>query len=238
MRLAIENRYTVTLDDDPSTQFLIEATTGLRSIPFTDPHDLIAQSAQYRPMAVFIDLHLAPSIAGIDFIPPIRKLWPDAPILVVTVDTADDAVSRALANGASDFIVKPLRSKELLARLQVRVAEAERRLALRQIRLGDIAIDTLTRTVSSKDKDILISPMALALLLALVRNRGMMVKKEQLKVEAWGNTKVTENALNRRVFEIRQALQFLNSNLSVESTYGRGFSLLPKRRSRKGMRAI
>ncbi len=219
------NRYTITLDDDPSVHRLIEKSTGIRSLNFPSVEALLAEAPNQNPMAAFIDIHLGAESSGLNVIPILRGHWPFCALLVVTSNTTDEALSEALAAGADDFIRKPIRPKEIMARLQSRLGDLAEKEAKNILRIGDVTFHVARKTIKGKRGQAFLSPIAAILLSHLIQSKGMVLHRKVLKHKAWGKFVVSDNALDRKMHEIRAALQEISDHVKIKTTYGLGFAI-------------
>lgn len=218
--------YTITLDDDPTVQRIIEQATRLKTHAFSDPQELVANAEKFSPVAAFIDIHLGENArGGLDIIPMLRRQWPFCPILVITGAPAEATITQALASGADDFVRKPLIPEELNARLKLRMEDSAHKAAKRLIEYGDIKIDSSHRTVSGPKGKRYASPIEIALLTNLAYMEGAIVEKESLKVRCWGQIKVTDNALHRKLHAVRALLKDVTDRVTIQTKYGVGFAL-------------
>jgi len=225
MKALAGNEYTITLDDDPMVSKMIQKALGLKTIPFSSAEKLTESIDRYQPVAAFIDIHLDADSNGLSIIPKLKEKWPFCPILVVTADPTDDAVTEALACGADDFIRKPIRPKELSARLQTRLIDQAQKEAKNVIPFADVALDRAYRTLRGPSGERYLSPTETNLFLALVQARGTTVPRSTLKMRCWDQIAVSNNALDRKIYELRRALQEVGSRLAIGTAYGVGFSL-------------
>lgn len=221
-----EQQYTVTLDDDPMVQKIIEKSTKMKSIFFKDPDDLHAELDHLNPVAFFIDIHLGEAQrTGLDLVPLLRKKWPFCPLLIITSSPTQGSIAKALASGADDFIRKPIIPEELLARLKLRMEDSAQKAAKEVIDYGDISIDSVHRTVTGPKGKRYASPIEITLLTCLAHMEGAIVEKESIKVRCWGQIKVTDNALHRKLHAVRQLLKDVTDNVIIQTKYGVGFAL-------------
>jgi DNA-binding response OmpR family regulator len=144
---------------------------------------------------------------------------------VITGDRTDDLIGQALAAGADDFIYKPINHKELLARMQARLEELTRREAKEILAFGDISMDLAHRSIHKNTNIRYVSPTEMNLLSCLVQARGGVVRRETLKRRCWGQVFVSDNALNRKLHEVRKALKDIASDLQIRTIYGTGFTV-------------
>lgn len=220
------NPYTVTLDDDPIVHQIVEKATKIPSKLYNDPRVLAQEVEGLNPIAAFIDINLGETqTTGLELVPLLRKNWPFVPILIVTSSPTETAISKALASGADDFVRKPIIPEELLARLKLRMEDSAQKAAKEVIEYGDISVDSIHRTVSGPNGKRYASPIEITLLTCLANMEGAIVEKEALKVRCWGQIKVTDNALHRKLHAVRQLLKDVSDNVIIQTKYGVGFAL-------------
>jgi DNA-binding response OmpR family regulator len=221
----MSDRYTITLDDDPVVARIIERTTGLKTIGFDSVATLAREAGRYQPIAAFLDVHFDAGECGLDIVPALRAKWPYTPIIVITGDPDDNVVAKALESGADDFILKPLRPKELLARLRVRLDDMFRRQAKTILKVGDVQLDTTTRLLRGPAGDRYLSPTEMSILICLIQAKGTVVSKVRLKRAAWRKLSVSKNAVDRKIFELRRGLHDVSRTTFMRSVYGKGVAL-------------
>ncbi len=223
--MAKKEKYTITLDDDPAVPKLIAGFTQLNSVAFHDAEELFKQSAELDPIAIFVDVHLAGTGMGIEYIPQLRVSWPHAAILVVTADPEPDLVGRALTLGANDFLRKPFSRAELVGRLKARLCEMSLRFSADSIDLGRGRFNIRKRLIEGPAETVYLSPLQGELLRILLDSEGQLIPKEIVKKAIWGKISVTDNALDRRLSELRRILRDSGVDMRLISEYGRGISL-------------
>jgi DNA-binding response OmpR family regulator len=225
--LSAKNRYTVTLDDDPIVHKVIEKITEMPSYNYFDTQTFFQKIRQLRPLAFFIDVHIGMELeTGIEVVPKIKSIFQTIPVIVITSDLNAEILGRALDVGADDFIKKPICGSELLARFKARLFNLREQAQHNILRYSDVALDPITGRLSGNGKRCLISPLESKILSALIKGQGHPVSKEILKQQAWGQDTTTDNALTRKVFELRKAISETSHNLELRSVYGKGFSLV------------
>lgn len=134
-----------------------------------------------KPDLVLLDLML-PGIDGIEVCKRIRT-ESGVPIVMLTAkgDTLD--IVKGLESGADDYIVKPFKPKELVARIKARLRKDD--LKSEALSLDDLAIDVVGHSVKRNGKEILLTPLEFDLLLALARKPWQVFTREQLLVDVW-----------------------------------------------------
>ncbi|MBQ48191.1 MAG: hypothetical protein CMP10_12215 [Zetaproteobacteria bacterium] len=220
-----ESRYTITLDDDPMVHQIIEKSTKIKSHYFTNPDSLLQEVENYQPIAAFVDIHLEGAKTGLEIVPTLRATWPFCPILVITASPAEEAIINALSSGADDFVRKPIIPEELMARLKLRMEDSAQKAAKEVTNFGDISIDSVHRTVSGPKGKRYASPIEITLLGTLAHTEGAIVEKDALKVRCWGQIKVTDNALHRKLHAVRSLLKDVSEKVTIHTKYGVGFAL-------------
>lgn len=219
------NQYTLTLDDDLMVHPIIEASLGLANRSFLNTETFIKQAETLTPIGVFVDIHLGKEESGLTLIPTIRSWWPHTPIFVVTSDQSEEAIGQALIAGANDFIRKPLNSKELIARFQARSVEMADKACRELLRFGDVMIDLRLNRIFNSKAERHLSHADMLLLKHLILNHGTTVTRDELKRFVWGYVKVTDNALDKKLYEVRQAIKEVTDTIKIESAYGKGIRI-------------
>jgi two-component system cell cycle response regulator len=145
----------VVVDDDRTQLTALTLTLerqGYRVVPVQDPEEVLATLAREEPDLLLLDI-LMPKVDGLDLLRRIKAddRWRDMPILMISVLAPEDAAVTSLGLGASDFVAKPFRAKELAARVEAQLRASQ---LLRQARL-DARHAVIEATVRSEMLDIL-----------------------------------------------------------------------------------
>ena len=143
----------------------------------------LAEMRDYRPDVVLLDLML-PGKDGIDVCKEIRA-ESGVPIVMLTAksDTIDVVVG--LESGADDYVVKPFKPKELVARIRARVRRNDRA-AQESLTIGDLAIDVAGHAVTRDGQPINLTPLEFDLLVCLARKPWQVFTREVLLEQVWG----------------------------------------------------
>jgi two-component system KDP operon response regulator KdpE len=159
---------------------LLEATTGSQGL---------ALAFDRQPSLVLLDLGL-PDVDGVQVAQHIRE-FSRVPIIVLSARSAEADIVEALDRGATDYVTKPFREAELLARIRACLRTSE---PLRQsdYQFGDICIEPLRRRVTVQNRHVKLSATEYKLLTVLVRAGGAVVTHHQLLREVWGAAYVAE----------------------------------------------
>ncbi|HEY0605043.1 MAG TPA: response regulator transcription factor [Herpetosiphonaceae bacterium] len=174
------------VDDEPTiTEFLETGLTyeGYAVRTIDDGLAAIAAARDFRPDLIILDVML-PGLDGFDVLQRLRREGDVAVLMLTARDELDDTV-RGLEGGADDYLVKPFKFKELLAR--VRAVLRRRRIALPHIlQSGDLRLDRDARQVHVADTPVYLTPREFELLEVLMAHPNRVMTKETLLNRVWG----------------------------------------------------
>jgi DNA-binding response OmpR family regulator len=129
---------------------------------------------------VLLDLGL-PDLDGVTVCRELRHLDGGLPVLMLTARDEELDVVIGLDAGADDYVTKPFRMDELLARVRACV----RRQAETSLEVGDVRVDVAARRVWLRDCELELSAKEFELLALLVRSAGSVVSRERIMSEVW-----------------------------------------------------
>jgi DNA-binding response OmpR family regulator len=133
---------------------------------------------------VILDLGL-PDVDGMEILQELREGDTRLPVVILTArDGVTDTV-RGLESGADDYVTKPFRFEELLARVRVRLRE-DRVPEETLLRAGDAALDLRTRRVTVGERSLELTAREFALAETFFRHPGQVLSREQLLSHVWG----------------------------------------------------
>jgi two-component system phosphate regulon response regulator OmpR len=150
--------------------------------------------ARERPVAVFLDWVL-PDIPGIEACRSLRALDRVVPIIFVSGRDDEASTIRGLDAGADDYLAKPVRIRELIARLEAHIRKvavltehkaAEPVLEERVRRFGEVEVDLAARMVTVAGQPLSLAPLEFSLLEYLAHNAGVAVSRDQIMREVYG----------------------------------------------------
>jgi two-component system response regulator MtrA len=162
---------------------IVLRTEGFEPSFVADGDRAMAAFRATKPDLVLLDLML-PGTDGIDVCRQIRA-ESGTPIVMLTArgDTID--VVLGLECGADDYIIKPFKPKELVARMRARLRRNDAA-TMEVLHIGDVTIDVAGHVVSRDDAPIQLTPLEFDLLAALARKPGQVFTREQLLEHVWG----------------------------------------------------
>ncbi len=156
---------------------------GFEPVLCSDGDKAVAAFREHKPGLVLLDLML-PGTDGIDICRQIRA-ESGVPIVMLTAksDTIDIVVG--LESGADDYIVKPFKPKELVARIRARLRRTEDP-APELLEIGDLVIDVAGHSVKRDGLPLSLTPLEFDLLVALARKPWQVFTREVLLEQVWG----------------------------------------------------
>ncbi|MEJ7743327.1 MAG: MtrAB system response regulator MtrA [Nocardioidaceae bacterium] len=196
------------VDDDSSLSEML--TIVLRNEGF-DPRvcatgdKAFSAFRDFRPDVVLLDLML-PGKDGVDVCREIRA-ESGVPIIMLTAksDTVDIVVG--LESGADDYVLKPFKPKELVARLRARLRKFEES-APESLDIGDLLIDVAGHTVKRGDEALSLTPLEFDLLVCLARKPWQVFTREVLLEQVWGYRHAADTRLvNVHVQRLRSKVE-------------------------------
>jgi two-component system KDP operon response regulator KdpE len=174
------------IDDEPQIRKLLQITlesNDYSTNEATTAKEGLVIAANHPPELILLDLGL-PDKNGHLVLKELRH-WYNKPIIILSVQTNEEDIVKALDNGANDYLVKPFRTGELLARIRssLRKAITENEPV---IDCGDLIIDLSSRTVTKKDEWIKLTSTEYSLLTLMAKNEGKVLTHHYLLKEIWG----------------------------------------------------
>lgn len=196
------------VDDDAALSEMLGIVLrgeGFEPVFCADGAQAVQAFRDSRPDIVLLDLML-PGMDGIDICRAIRQ-DSGVPIVMLTArgDTVDVVVG--LEAGADDYIVKPFKPKELVARIRARVRRHEDS-ATSHLAIGDLIIDVNAHTVTRAGLPLALTPLEFDLLVCLAKKPGQVFTREVLLQEVWGYRHAADTRLvNVHVQRLRAKIE-------------------------------
>jgi len=182
-----DRRHILVVEDDPETAGQLEeqlTTSGYQVDLAVTGNEALRRGAASEYAVITID-RMLPDIDGIAVMRQLRDDGITAPFLIISALGEVDERVRGLRAGGDDYLVKPFSFIELLARLEALGRRSDTVAKETILRVGDLAIDLISRTASRRGKDILLFPREFQLLEYLVRNEGRVVSRAMLLQHVW-----------------------------------------------------
>ncbi len=180
------NRILIVEDEARITSFLEKGlkANGFVTVVAADAKGGLAQARAGDFDLIILDLGL-PDRDGMDVLREFREKDTTTPVIILTArDGVADTVG-GLESGADDYVPKPFRFEELLARIRARLRD-ERSPEVTVLRAGDAGLDLRTRRVSVGDRSLELTAREFALAETFFRHPGQVLSREQLLSHVWG----------------------------------------------------
>ncbi|HEY5845510.1 MAG TPA: MtrAB system response regulator MtrA [Microlunatus sp.] len=159
-----------------------------------------------RPDLVLLDVML-PGLNGVDVCREIRS-ESMVPIVMLTAKSDTIDVVAGLEAGADDYVAKPFKAKELVARIRTRLRRTPEEADLETLRIGDLTISVDGHSVKRNGMPIQLTPLEFDLLLALARRPWQVFSREVLLEEVWGYRHAADTRLvNVHVQRLRSKIE-------------------------------
>lgn len=170
-----------------------------------DGSEALAAFRDERPDLVLLDLML-PGMDGIEVCRRIRA-ESDVPVVMLTARSDTTDVVAGLESGADDYVQKPFKPKELVARVKARLRRKENE-APETLVAGDLVIDVAGHTVTRDGRPIGLTPLEFDLLAALARKPWQVFTREVLLEQVWGYRHAADTRLvNVHVQRLRSKIE-------------------------------
>ncbi|WP_295555284.1 winged helix-turn-helix domain-containing protein [uncultured Hyphomicrobium sp.] len=216
------------IEDDPDTAAYI--VKGLEEEGHTIDHTADGRDGMAQAMSddydVMIIDRMLPGHEGLYIVKALRSAGRKVPILFLTaLGGVDDRVD-GLDAGGDDYLVKPFSFSELLARLNALARRPHLKGEETRLKVGDLALDLITRKVYRGSTEIDLQPREFRLLEVLMRNKGRVVTRTMLLERVWSfhfdpKTSVVETHISR----LRTKIDKPFATELIHTIRGAGYSL-------------
>jgi two-component system KDP operon response regulator KdpE len=197
------------IDDEPQIRKLLEITLQSNDYKVREAstaHDGLSLAAASPPDMILLDLGL-PDESGHVVLKTLRE-WYTKPIIILSVQSSEDAIVTALDHGANDYLVKPFRSGELLARIRSVLRRSTSEAEDPVISSGDLQIDLSLRIVKKNNEAVKLTATEYNLLALLVKNEGKVLTHQFLLRTIWGPSYIDQSQYLRvYVAQLRKKIE-------------------------------
>ncbi|MBV9987055.1 MAG: response regulator transcription factor [Chitinophagaceae bacterium] len=175
------------IDDEPQMRKLLEITlssNGYSVKQAADAKEGLIHAANHPPSLILLDLGL-PDEDGQSVLQKLRE-WYTSPVLIVSVQNSEESIIRALDNGANDYLVKPFRTGELLARIRSALRDQTGFENSPTMQFGNLQIDFSMRQLRKNGELVKLTVTEYGLISVFARNEGKVLTHQYLLREVWG----------------------------------------------------
>lgn len=181
------------IDDEPQIRKLLEITLESNDYKVWQAETGkagIILAAHHPPELILLDIGL-PDKSGHEILKELR-VWYNKAIIILSVQDNESDIVAALDNGATDYLTKPFRTAELLARIRSAIRRNQSATMDNKIICGNINIDIAARIVIINDLHVKLTATEFNLLVLLAKNEGRVLTHQYILKEIWGVGSQTE----------------------------------------------
>ncbi len=181
------------IDDEPQIRKLLEITlesNDYKVIQAENAKQGILLAANHVPDVILLDIGL-PDKSGHDVLKELRR-WYNKSILILSAINQESDIVQALDNGATDYLTKPFRSAELMARIRSAIRRNNTDNKEPICIYNDLEIDLISRTVKKNNQYLKLTTTEFNLLSLFIKNEGRVLTHQFLLKEIWGVGSQTE----------------------------------------------
>ena len=187
--------------------------------------------ARRLPRAAIIELVL-PDGDGVKVCRRLRE-WSSMPMIVLSAVGDEDEQVRAFEAGADDYVTKPFRPRELVARLLASLQRAEPEGEQPCVELGGLEIDLAARVVRRDGEVVHLTPIEFSLLGVLIQNRGRLLTHNALLQQVWGAAYIdARQTLRAHIANLRRKIEPTDGECLIHTGHGIGYRLADVRPDR------
>jgi two-component system, OmpR family, KDP operon response regulator KdpE len=175
------------IDDEVQIRRLLEITlsaSGYKISEASTGKEGLSLAATVHPVLIILDLGL-PDTDGFIILKKLRE-WYEKPVLILSVKNSEDDIIRALDNGADDYLTKPFRTGELLARIRVAIKHSQSNIDEPLLKFDSLTIDLANHTARKNNELVKLTSTEYSLLSLLAKNEGRVLTHQYILKEVWG----------------------------------------------------
>src|SRR6266542_4438585 len=218
------------VDDEVQIRRLLEITLSANGYKISEAStgkEGLAMAATTHPVLIILDLGL-PDINGFDVLKKLRE-WYAKPIIILSVRSSEDDIVRALDNGANDYLTKPFRTGELLARIRVAIRQSQSVPDKQLLEFDALSIDLTNHTARKNNELLKLTSTEFTLLALLAKNEGRVLTHQYILKEVWGMGYVEQTQylrvfvaqLRKKIEDDPAKLKMLNTESGTGYRFGK-----------------
>ncbi len=175
------------IDDEPQIRKLLDITlqsNGFLSKSAASAKEGLIMAENHPPELILLDLGL-PDDNGHNVLKKLRQ-WYTNPVIILSVQKSEEDIIKALDNGANDYLSKPFRTGELLARIRSALRSINTEDGDAVLNFRDLKVDLLTRSVWKQNQLVKLTATEYNLLSLFIKNEGKVLTHQYLLRAIWG----------------------------------------------------
>lgn len=218
------------VDDQASVRQLLQdylSEQGFKVVTATDGQNAIYTARHEEPDVILLDI-MMPRMDGYDFLRQYRQER-QTPVIIITAREEETDAVVGLELGADDYVIKPFRMRELVARIHAvlrRKEESPEKFNL--YREGDLVLDERTHSITLKDNPVSLTPIEFDLLRTMMRAPGRVFSRSEL-IDHLADSGFTglDSTLNVHIRNLRTKIEPDPANpLNIDTVFGVGYRFI------------
>lgn len=181
------------IDDEPQIRKLLEITlesNDYKMLQADTGRQGVVMAANHPPELILLDIGL-PDKSGHEILKELRQ-WYNKAIIILSVQNSEQDIVTALDNGATDYLTKPFRSAELLARIRSAIRRNQSQDGTPMIEVGNLQLDLTARTVRKDNELVKLTSTEFNLMALFAKHEGSVLTHQFILKEIWGVAYQTE----------------------------------------------
>ena len=197
------------IDDEDQIRKLLQIT--LQSNDYTvieasTAKEGLVLAANHHPDLILLDLGL-PDEDGRSVLKKLRQ-WYFKPVIIISVQNNEEDIVRALDNEADDYLIKPFRTGDLLARIRSVISSKTNDESESMVDCDDLQIDLSAKTVKKNEELVKLTATEYALLILLIKNNGKVLTHQYILKQVWGPSYIDQlQYLRVYIAQLRKKLE-------------------------------
>lgn len=234
-------------DDDQTivgfVQIVLEAQ-GHQVLVARDGKEALSRFDEIAPDLVILDI-MMPKMSGLDVCTILRDRAPLLPIIMLTAKQQVQDLVTGLHSGADDYVTKPFKRQELVARIEAalrrqELIQSQTQPRKRQLQIAGLVVDLNTREVNFEDQSLELSRTEFRLLQVFCEYADQVLEREQLLRQVWGyriagQSRTVDNFVGRVRRKLAQAVEAKGkTHPRIDSIYGVGYRMITHKSEEEG----
>jgi two-component system KDP operon response regulator KdpE len=183
----MNNTEILIIDDEAQIRKLLQITLQSNDYVIAEAStakDGLIMAANHPPDLILLDLGL-PDEDGHSVLKKLRE-WYTKPVIIISVQNKEEDIVKALDNEANDYLVKPFRTGELLARIRSALRSGTKDDNNPVMDFNGLQVDLTTRTVKKNDEVVKLTATEYTLFVLFVKNEGKVLTHQYILMQVWG----------------------------------------------------
>jgi two-component system, OmpR family, response regulator len=215
-------------DDADNAAFIARGLSehGWKVTTCADAADAVAQAISHAWDVIVMDRMLPNDVDGLSTLKALRAHGRRTPVLILSALAATDERVRGLNAGCDDYLTKPFAFSELVARIEALVRRAQPEEVSRELRVGDLTVDLISRTVERSGRSIPLQPREFRLLAYLMSHAGRAVTRNMLLEAVWDyRFDPQTNVIDVHISRLRSKIDRATDQPLIHTVRGVGYTL-------------